>query len=64
VTRQFALRRSTIEVYADLFNAYNRENLRAFDYGVRVISGQAKFVRDPGDTMLPIVPSLGVRWVF
>jgi hypothetical protein len=47
----------------DIFNVYNRQNAAGFDCDVTVNSEQVR-----SDTslreMLPLVPTLGVRWLF
>ncbi len=64
VTRQFAIRRWTLDVYLDLFNAYDQENLRSYDYATRVIGNEVKWVRFPDEGLLPLLPSIGFRWEF
>jgi hypothetical protein len=51
-------------VYLDLFNAYNQENLRSYDYSLRWIDEESWYVRLPDETQLPILPSIGFRWEF
>jgi hypothetical protein len=64
VTRQFPLRNGTIDVYLDLFNAYNQTNLRAYEYGTTMVGNDLKWVRYPDEELLPILPSIGFRWEF
>jgi hypothetical protein len=64
VTRRFELRRGVLDVYLDLFNAYNQVNLRSWDYDLRWIDNRTMFVREPDEELLPILPSLGFRWEF
>jgi hypothetical protein len=64
VTRQFALRNGTIDVYLDLFNAYNQQNLRAYEYGTTLVGTELKWVRYPDEELLPFLPSIGFRWEF
>ena len=64
VTRRFELRRGVLDVYLDLFNAYNQVNLRSWDYELRWIDNRTMFVREPDEELLPILPSLGFRWEF
>jgi hypothetical protein len=64
VTRSFAVRRGTLDVYLDLFNAYNQENLRSYDYAARTIGNEVKWVRYPDEGLLPLLPSIGFRWEF
>ncbi|MEQ9400675.1 MAG: TonB-dependent receptor [Longimicrobiales bacterium] len=65
VTRRFQMDRSLLEVYLDVFNAYNRTNLRGWEWRLRD-HGDGTFgaQRDPGEEQLPLMPTLGVRWVF
>jgi hypothetical protein len=64
VTRRFFFRRSTLDVYLDLFNAYDQQNLRSYDYGTRVVGNDLKYMRFPDEELLPLLPSIGVRWEF
>ncbi len=64
VTRRFALRRGILDFYLDLFNAYDQQNLRSFQYSARVIGQEVKWVRDPDEELLPFLPSIGFRWEF
>ena len=63
-TRRFELRKGTLDVYVDLFNAYNQSNLRSYDYVLRWIDNQAMFARVPDEEQLPFLPSIGFRWEF
>jgi outer membrane receptor protein involved in Fe transport len=63
-TRRFELRRGVLDVYVDLFNAYNQVNLRSWDYNLRWIDNRSMFVREPDEELLPILPSIGFRWEF
>lgn len=65
ITRRFQMARSLLEVYLDVFNAYNRTNLRGWEWRLRD-NGDGTFgaQRDPGEEQLPVMPTLGVRWVF
>ena len=64
VTRKFALRSGTLDLYLDLFNAYDQQNLRSFDYGTEVVGRDLKWVRWPDEELLPFLPSFGLRWEF
>ena len=64
VTRRFALRQGTLDVYLDLFNAYDQSNLRSYNYATWVIGDEVKWVQLPKDELLPFLPSLGLRWEF
>jgi len=64
VTRRFDVGRGVLDVYIDLFNAYNQQNLRSFDYSTDLINGELRYIRSPDEELLPILPSLGLRWLF
>ncbi len=64
VTRRFTLRRGVLDVYLDLFNAYNQTNLRSYDYGTQTIGNDLKYMRWPDEELLPLLPSIGLRWEF
>jgi hypothetical protein len=63
-SRRFQLRRGVLDVYVDLFNAYDQENLRSFDYGLESRSDKLMYMRYPDEKLLPILPSIGFRWEF
>lgn len=63
-TRHFELRKGVLDVYVDLFNAYNQQNLRSYDYGLRYLDHKNMYVRLPDHEMLPFLPSIGFRWEF
>ena len=64
VTRRFAVGRGSLDVYVDVFNAYDRSNFRAYRAGVHSIENTLVVSRVPTEEMLPILPSLGLRWEF
>jgi hypothetical protein len=64
VTRSFTVRGGRLDLYVDLFNAYDQENLRSYEYGTRVVDDEFKWVRYPDETLLPFLPSIGFRWEF
>lgn len=63
-TRRFELKKGVLDVYVDLFNAYNQQNLRSYNYGLRYMNNQNMYVRLPNEEMLPFLPSIGLRWEF
>lgn len=65
-TRAFVFRRSNLEIYLDLFNAYNRKNLRGFRYNLWRNDALGRFTleRADGDPLIPLLPNLGFRWTF
>jgi hypothetical protein len=64
VTRSFAAWRGNLEVYLDLFNAYNQQNLRSYEYGTDFVGNELKWMRWPDEELLPRLPSIGFRWEF
>lgn len=66
VTRGFDFGRSRLEVFLDVFNLFDRTNHRGFEYDLRVDRerGTLRATREPGEEMLPLLPTLGLRWVF
>lgn len=61
-TRTFQVGRGRLIAFLDVFNLYNRENLRSYDYRVELPSGRV--VQNIGETLLPVLPSFGVTWEF
>ena len=62
VTRTFQVGNGTLSAFLDVFNLYDRENLRSYDYKVELPSG--KVIQNVGETLLPILPSFGLTWEF
>ena len=62
VTRTFQVGRGTLSAFLDIFNFYNRENLRSYAYGIDLASGRP--IQFAGETLLPILPSFGLTWEF
>ncbi len=62
VTRTFQVGNGTLSAFLDVFNLYNRENLRSYDYKVELPSGRV--IPNIGETLLPILPSFGLTWEF
>jgi len=65
VSRNFDAGAGRIAVYLDVFNLYNRRNLRAFGYdrGFKV-NGQQLADDLDGEGLLPLLPAFGLRWEF
>ncbi len=61
-TRTFQVGGGTLSAFLDVFNLYNRENLRSYDYWVELPSGRVNHT--VGETLLPILPSFGLTWEF
>ena len=65
LTRAFEMSGSRLEVFLDVFNAYNRMNLRGWQWLLRPNGdGTFRTIRDTGAEQLPMMPTLGFRWVF
>ncbi len=65
LTRTFTFERSRLELFLDVFNAYDRTNLRGWQWHLRPAGdGSFRAVKDTGEEQLPIMPTLGFRWVF
>ena len=63
-TRAFRFERSTLEVYLDVFNVYDRTNLRGYEWFLQERGSTFSAARDSGEEQLPRLPTLGLRWVF
>lgn len=66
LTRGFDFTRSRLEIFLDIFNVFDRTNHRGYEYLLRLDeeAGTLSAVREPGEEMLPVLPTLGFRWVF
>lgn len=64
-TRRFRVGGGELELYLDVFNLYNRENLRGYFYSLNGDpAGHYTTERSDGEEMMPILPTVGFRWVF
>ncbi|HYW09335.1 MAG TPA: TonB-dependent receptor plug domain-containing protein [Longimicrobium sp.] len=63
VTRNWQLRNSRVSAFLDVFNAYNRENARAYSYSFVTQPNGVRVDRNV-EGLLPILPSIGVAWEF
>ena len=61
-TRTFQVGGGTLSAFLDIFNLYDRENMRSYDYRVELPSGRV--IPNVGETLLPILPSFGLTWEF
>ncbi len=64
VSRSFEVGRGLLSVFLDVFNLYNRANLRSYGYDVRLVGDELVTRKVPGEEQLPVLPSLGIRWEF
>ena len=51
-----------LSVFLDVFNLYNRQNVRSFNYKVSLPEGTV--IAETGETLLPLLPSFGFTWEF
>ena len=63
ISRTWELGRSTLTVFADITNILNRDNLAGIDYDLDDEDGVFLFTPDE-ETLMPLVPSIGVRIAF
>jgi hypothetical protein len=63
-TREFRLRNNPLTVFVDLFNLYDRTNLAGYEFGGTYIDGTVLMDRRDGQTLLPFLPTFGVRYEF
>ncbi|MFV2089321.1 MAG: TonB-dependent receptor plug domain-containing protein, partial [Pseudomonadales bacterium] len=56
--------RQSLTVFAEVTNVFNTNNVGAYEYDLDGVTDGAYQVTQEGVTLLPMVPSLGVRWTF
>lgn len=64
VMRAFQIGHGRLEVFADVFNVYDRANLRGFVWNLVPAGAGWRSIRDDGETLLPRMPTVGFRWTF
>jgi hypothetical protein len=65
VQRRFTLPLGTLRVYLDVFNALGRRNTINYGYNLNVdAANRLTATRHPGDSLLPLLPSVGATWDF
>jgi hypothetical protein len=63
--RRFELKHGVLRAYLDVFNALDRENVIDFAYNLSLgANGQLVVKRVNGETLFPILPSVGLTWDF
>lgn len=63
--RRIQLQRGTLRVYLDMFNAFSRRNTINYTYQLSLDAGnQLVVTRHDGDSLLPVLPSVGATWDF
>jgi outer membrane receptor protein involved in Fe transport len=64
VTRNFTVRGNALHAFVDLFNLYNRTNVAGYEFGGTFENGRVTMERRNGQTMLPLLPTIGFRYEF
>jgi hypothetical protein len=64
VSRDFALRRGTLNVFAEATNLFNRDNPCCTDFSFEPTSGGGTVLERAYRDWLPLVPNFGVLWRF
>lgn len=65
VSRNLSVGSGVLQAYFDVFNAYNRTNISSYDHWAYVNEqGDLIVGRDNGQEMMPILPSIGLRYEF
>ncbi len=63
--RRIPVKRGTLRVYLDVFNVFNRRNTIDFAYDVSLTArNQLEVRRKPGESLFPLLPSVGATWDF
>ncbi len=62
VSRNFNVGNGVLQAYLDVFNVYNRANLRGYACYPQVNDGVVTVVQANGEELLPILPTIGFRW--
>lgn len=63
ISRRFRIGRGEALAFLDVFNVYNRKNVRAYVYNVRLAGGNLVPERMT-ESLLPILPTFGVSIEF
>jgi hypothetical protein len=63
VSKQFTLGDTKIQVYLQILNLYNRENVHEYSWTETTQGAQTVYVRE-AEPLFPILPSLGINIVF
>ena len=64
VSNERALGIGKLSIYLDIFNVYDRDNPRGLGYTVSDWNAARADVRKRSMSQLPMLPTLGARWVF
>ena len=60
-SRTIQTRHGVVKVFVDIFNAYDHQNLIAYDYSTSSSGGVLTVTKRPRD-MLPILATAGISW--
>ena len=63
LSRTWDTRRGRVSAFLDVFNLYNRDNARAYSYSYTLLENGVR-VNRAVETLLPVLPSIGVNWEF
>ncbi|HSG08928.1 MAG TPA: TonB-dependent receptor [Longimicrobiales bacterium] len=64
VTRDFVVHGNSLRAYLDVFNLYDRTNLASYGYNGSFMDGRMLLTRVDGQTLLPRLPTIGLRYEF
>ena len=64
IARTFRVGGGRLTAYVDVYNLYDRENPKSYDYLIRGIAGRQVLTMREYNTMIGILPSIGLRWEF
>ena len=65
LTRTFQIGGGALQAYLDVFNIYGRDNVRSYSYWASLYAdGRMVVGRNPGQELMPMLPSIGVRYEF
>jgi outer membrane cobalamin receptor len=64
VSRDFPMGRGRLSVYLDVFNLYDRENAKAYDYYLEGLSATQVGVYRGTHELIGVLPTIGARWEF
>ncbi len=64
LSRHFPLGRGRLSVYLDVFNLYDRENAKSFNYRIDGLGGTQFGVVRTTHELLGLLPTVGARWEF
>lgn len=63
LTRLVYMEKSTVRLFLDVFNAYNRKNIQGYTYSPRLIDGTVTTVKR-AQGLMGLTPNIGAVWEF